>query len=135
MTPVFDSLTFDELKHLAEKHPEKLEEYRQQWIEQTIDEASSSHQRRLRGLQFQIDMQRRKSKTPMASCIQISKMMHDSLANLYEVITQEKAISVAPVEVAQNYSTSPRSTSASVTAAADNKVITFPSVATVIAAD
>ena len=134
MTPVFDSLTFDELKHLAEKHPEKLEEYRQQWIEQTIDEAANNHQRRLRGLQFQIDMHRRKAKTPMGSCIQISKMMHDSLANLYEVITQEKAISVAPAEVAHNYSTAPRSTTAAV-AAAENKVITFPSVATVIAAD
>lgn len=130
MTPVFDSLTFDELKHLADKHPEQLEQYRQDWIDQAIDSSAQNHQRRLRGMQFQIDMQRRKAKNPLGACIQVSKMMHDSLANLYEVITQEQAISVAPAEVAKTM----QSVQKQVEQPEQAKVIEFPSVATLLAA-
>jgi len=90
--------SFDELKKLAEQDPQQLEALRQQWVEETINDAPEKFQRRLRGLQFQIDMEREKAKNPVSACIRVSKMMHDSLAKLYETITQESAMSVAPAQ-------------------------------------
>ncbi|MGB1092778.1 MAG: DUF3135 domain-containing protein [Oceanobacter sp.] len=77
-----DLPSFDELRNLAENSPEQLEALRQQLIEETISQAPADCERRLRGLQFQIDMERRRAKTPMASCIRISKLMHDQLHKL-----------------------------------------------------
>lgn len=74
--------SFEWLRDLAEKDPEALERLRQQYIDETISEAPEHMRHRLKGLQFQIDGQRRLAKSPMASCIAISKMMHDSLHQL-----------------------------------------------------
>lgn len=71
--------TFDEMVHLAKTDPETLERIRLKLIEETIAEAPESCHRRLRGLQFQIDMERRKAGNAMGACVRISKMMHDSL--------------------------------------------------------
>lgn len=71
--------SFEWLKDLAEKDPEALERLRKQYIEDTINSASEEYRHRLRGLQFQIDGQRRLAKNPMEATIAISKMMHDSL--------------------------------------------------------
>ena len=79
--------SFDELKKLAEKDPKEFEALRKELCEKTIESSASSMQKRLRGLQFQIDMERRRAKTPMASCIKISKMMHDSLHELQNILT------------------------------------------------
>lgn len=73
---------FDKLAIMAEQHPEKFEALREALIEETIATAQASSQRRLRGLQFQIDMERRKAKTPLAACIRISHLMHESLEEL-----------------------------------------------------
>ncbi len=80
--------SFDELMKLAQQDPEKLEEMRQNWVEETIASAPEIFQRRLKGLQFQIDMERQKSQNPMSSCIRISQMMHEGLANLREALNQ-----------------------------------------------
>ena len=77
---------FEELKHLAETSPEKLEALRQKHIEAIINRAPDAYKRRLRGLQFQIDCQRRLHSTPLGSCIAISRMMHESLLRLNEAI-------------------------------------------------
>lgn len=73
---------FDELLKLARNAPEKLEAFRLKEIEKLITNAPKEIQQRLKGLQFQVDCQRRLQKTPMASCIAISGMMHDSLSKL-----------------------------------------------------
>ena len=52
--------SFDELKKLAQSDPEQLEKLRTELIEDTISSAPAQHQRRLRGLQFQVDMERRR---------------------------------------------------------------------------
>lgn len=75
-------LDFEELQKLAQDDPDKLEELRIQWCEQIIREAPSAYRRKLRGLQFRIDMERRKAKSPMAACISLSGMMHDSFDRL-----------------------------------------------------
>ena len=74
--------SFDKLMALALQDPEKLESLRQCWIEDLICSAPKHIQRRLRGLQFQIDIEREKASNPVSSCVRISKMMHDGVANL-----------------------------------------------------
>ena len=78
--------SFDELLKLAQTNPEQLEELRQRMVEETINSAPDGIKRRLRGLQFQIDAERQIASNPMASCIRISKMMHDRLFELREFI-------------------------------------------------
>ena len=73
---------FDTLKELAEQDPKALEDLRQQFVDELIASASPDIQRRLRGIQFQIDAQRRIHKNPMAACIKLSAMMHESFSEL-----------------------------------------------------
>lgn len=77
-----DLPNFDKLRHLAQNDPDELERLRIQLCEELIHEAPENYRRRLRGLQFRIDMERRKAKSPMAACITISGMMHDSFDKL-----------------------------------------------------
>jgi len=77
---------FDCLVKLAKQSPEEFEILRNALIEDTITSAQENNQRRLRGLQFQIDMTRRKSKTPLAACIRISSLMQASLIKLRDYI-------------------------------------------------
>jgi hypothetical protein len=80
--------SFDELMNLALHEPEKLETLRQSWVEDTISSAPEYFQRRLRGLQFQIDMEREKASNPVSSCVRISQMMHEGLASLHDAINK-----------------------------------------------
>ena len=73
---------FDELVKLAKTDPEKLNEIRRQATSELIDNAPVQYQRRLRGLQFQIDMELRRAKSAMDGCVRVSNMMHDSLWKL-----------------------------------------------------
>jgi len=78
--------TFDEMVRLAKEDPETLERIRLKLIEETIAEAPDNCHRRLRGLQFQIDMERRRAGNPMGACLRISKMMHDSLYTMRQTL-------------------------------------------------
>jgi hypothetical protein len=71
---------FDEWVLLASTDPEAFEQRRLDCIESFISQCPSSRQHRLRGIQFQIDMERHRAKTPMAACIKISSMMWDSFS-------------------------------------------------------
>ena len=84
-----DFPTFDELLKLAQENPEKLEAYRQEQVEKLISQAPEGSQRRLRGLQFQIDAQRQiHHESPMGSCMSISKMMQESFTELRTGLNQ-----------------------------------------------
>lgn len=72
----------DQLIALAKESPSKLETFRLQEIERLIASAPESIQRRLRGLQFQIDCKRRLHSSPMGACIELSQMMFDSVSQL-----------------------------------------------------
>jgi hypothetical protein len=77
------NLDFDYLTKLYQTDPEKFEEIRQQEIEKLISKTSERQQKRLRGVQFQIDAKREIHKhSPVGSCIAISKMMHESFEEL-----------------------------------------------------
>ena len=120
--------SFEELKALAEKNPEQLEALRQQMIEETISSAPESYQRRLRGLQFQVDMERRRAKNPMDSCIRISKMMHDHLYQMRETINGsdlELRSAIGGIVEA----TAEHSVAEPVVQASSTRVIPFPQIA------
>ena len=70
---------FDEWLELAKSDPEGFEQRRQAVIEIYLSGLPPSKQRRLRGLQFRIDMERRRAHTAMGACIKLSSMMWDAL--------------------------------------------------------
>jgi len=82
--------SYEELREMAQKDPEALERLRLEHVRATINSAPEKYRQRLSGLQFQIDGQRRLAKSPMAACLRISKMMHDSLHELKAVIEEEE---------------------------------------------
>ncbi len=93
---------FEELRYLAENSPDKLENLRQRQVQAIIDRAPAAYRRRLRGLQFQIDCQRKLHSTPLGSCIAISKMMHESLQRLNAAFHGEDERALARVAPADN---------------------------------
>lgn len=76
----------DTLAEMARTDPEKLERLRETWINEVIERAPTEMRRRLRGLQFQIDCQRRLHSNPLGACIEISKMMYESLNHLNQMM-------------------------------------------------
>ncbi len=77
----------DTLITMAREDPEKLELLRRSMMAALIDSAPNEKiKNRLRGLQFKIDVERDRAKTPMAACIALSEMMHESLAELRRVL-------------------------------------------------
>jgi hypothetical protein len=79
--PDHQAFDFDAWAALAQNDPAAFELRRQQAIEALIQAASPAHQRRLRGLQFRIDMERMRSKSPMAACLRLYQMTMDSFYN------------------------------------------------------
>jgi Protein of unknown function (DUF3135) len=70
---------FDEWSRLAKIDPTAFEARRLALIEEYLRRFPPLDQRRLRGLQFRIDMERRRARTPMAACLRLSSMMWESL--------------------------------------------------------
>lgn len=98
---------FDELTKMAQNNPDQLEALRLKLIDETISLADQSFQRKLRGLQFHIDMEIRRAKSPMAACVKISEMMHGSLNELRNAITnrpQQENSAVFTSRVRDSYS-------------------------------
>lgn len=82
---------FDTLMELAEKDPAAFDQLKAEAVEDTISSASADSQRRLRGLQWQVDVELKKAKTPMEGCVKVSEMMHDSLWELRMVLENHDA--------------------------------------------
>ena len=75
---------FDVLVDMARNDPQGLETLRRSLTDAVIAAASNeTTRRRLRGLQFRVDMERRRATTPLAATIRISEMMCQSLAALH----------------------------------------------------
>ena len=95
---------FDTLVKLAEENPLELERIRQNAIAELIEKAPTHSQKRLKGLQFQIDSQRQLHKSsPMGSCMAINKMMHESFTELctwMNIITGKDKLD-APAELSE----------------------------------
>jgi len=77
----------DTLIAMAQEDPERLELLRRSMMAALVDSAPNEQiKKRLRGLQFRIDMERERSKTPMDACLTLSDMMHESLAELHRAL-------------------------------------------------
>lgn len=80
---MYTQLDFDYLSELAQTNPEEFERIKAAEVEKVIQSASPRNRKRLRGIQFQVDAKRQvHSDSPMGTCIEISKMMHQSFENL-----------------------------------------------------
>ena len=76
---------FDVLVDMARNEPDRLERLRRKLTEHVINNAESEEKRRrLEGLQFRVDMERRRAGSPLAATIRISEMMCHSLADLHK---------------------------------------------------
>lgn len=73
------TFAFDDWKDLAENNPQAFEQKRQDFIDSFISKASSRHRNRLQGLQWRIDVERKRSSNPLSACVRISNMMLDSV--------------------------------------------------------
>lgn len=89
---------FEDLLKLAKDDPDQLEALRQSLVQELIDETQGDQKRRLEGLQFRIDMERRRSKNPIQSCVKLSKMMHDSVQRLSSHLSEIKTGQMAVTE-------------------------------------
>ena len=86
----FKGIDFDQLVEWANNDPVRLEAFRRREVNKLIEQASPAARRRLRGLQFQIESQCKLHNSPLGRCVQISKMMHDSLHQLGAAINGTK---------------------------------------------
>lgn len=79
--------SFDELAHLAQNNPQAFEKLRTQLCQQMIMAAPAHLQKRLQGLQFRIDNERKLSGSPLGACIRLSQMMNESLMQLHALLS------------------------------------------------
>ncbi len=70
---------FTDWSTLATSDPAAFESKREQIIEDFIQSAPRSKQRRLRCLQWRIDQTRKLSRNPMDACVRLSQLMMDSV--------------------------------------------------------
>ncbi len=91
---------FDSLRRMARDNPDGLEALRRKLVTELIDEAGPERRQRLEGLQFQIDMERRRAANPLAATIRLSSMMRDSLLRLQQAINAPDEVHMAPARVA-----------------------------------
>ena len=79
--------SFEALVALAKEDPIEFEVLRDQLCKQVMDQAPEHIARRLKGLQFKINLERRRSKTALKSCLEVSKLMHNSLMELDKALS------------------------------------------------
>jgi hypothetical protein len=75
-----NDFNFDEWANLAATDPAEFEKRRLAQIEALIRQSPEELHRRLRGLQFQIEMERRRAKTPMGAAVRVSSLMWEAFA-------------------------------------------------------
>ncbi len=92
---------FEYWAELAKNDPEEFERLRKEQIDKIIEESPEDMQKRMQGIQWQIDQIRQTSKTPMAACIKISSMMWDNVLGdngLVEAIEKLQSSDSEPVQ-------------------------------------
>ena len=72
-------MDFDAWSAMARNDPEAFESMRLAAIEAAIASAPAAKRERLRRLQWRIDQERRRARTPLAACMRISRMMWRSV--------------------------------------------------------
>lgn len=80
--------SFDTLRYLAEHDPARLEHLRRALTERLIARAPERAQLRLRGLQFEIEARVRLAPNPVAACVTLSSMMHNTFHELARALNE-----------------------------------------------
>jgi hypothetical protein len=88
---------FDTLRYLAEHDPARLEHLRSALTEMLIARSPEPSRHRLRGLQFQINARIKLAPNPIAACVAVSAMMHDTLDQLQRTLCEGPDDAPAPV--------------------------------------
>ncbi len=80
---------FEVLAELARRDPAALQALGNLLTDDVIKHAPRpASRRRLEGLKFRIEMERRRSPDPLAACVRLSKLMHESLSELHTVLNE-----------------------------------------------
>jgi hypothetical protein len=66
---------FDTWAKLAKDDPAEFERKRQRILRDAIGEAPPAFRQRLEGLQYALDLERKRSATPLASCVHMNSLM------------------------------------------------------------
>lgn len=77
---------FESLRYLAEEKPEELEQLRQRYCRELIDNAPERFRHKLSGLLFRIDMENRLGRNSIQRCVRLSQMMMDSFSELQDAL-------------------------------------------------
>ena len=80
--------SFEFLVELARDNPEQLDELQRRYTQANINSAPEHLRHRLRGLQFTIDNTLRGIKNPVARCVKLSQLMHQSFSQLHSALTE-----------------------------------------------
>lgn len=79
-------MDFDYWQKLYEKDPELFEKKRKEYLDEVINQADPKTRDRLVKLQWRIDMERKRSKTPLKSLLAIDDMMWESFHKLNDAL-------------------------------------------------
>lgn len=74
---------FDTLMEMAQHDPQALEALRQKLTDEIVEQSNQKQRRKLEQLRFRIEGERYRAATPLASCIRLSSLMHDTLYHLH----------------------------------------------------
>jgi len=82
---------FDEWAELAKQDSEAFEAKRRETLQQAIADCAGTERekRMLNGLQFRVDMVRRKHKSPLGACVAISDMLMHNVRYLIQMDVAE----------------------------------------------
>ena len=80
---------FEVLAELGRRDPGALEALGRLLTDDVIKHAPRpASRRRLEGLKFRIEMERRRSPDALSACVRLSKLMHESLSELHTVLNE-----------------------------------------------
>lgn len=82
---------FDDWAKLAKEDPGAFERRRAATLKATIDGAPETFRQRLEGLQCQLDLERGRSATPLASCVRMNTLMWAGFFRLRKELISERA--------------------------------------------
>lgn len=78
---------FDTWLMLANTSPERFEQNRRNAVDAVI--ASGADPRQLKGLQWRIDLERTRARTPIKACLRLSCLMWDTFFELRDVFNRD----------------------------------------------
>jgi len=80
-----NELNFEYWVDLYRDTPEEFEKQRSLIMDTVLEQMPERYRKRSEGLLFKIDAARRNPETPMKNCIEISKMMWESMSELNKI--------------------------------------------------